>query len=202
MSAPHYASVVRALFALKNETAITGVRQYTTLGVSIKEEEHDAMHTDNINSEPDFPHSFMLAPIHEQLEDTNSPIVSVALFAFAWVRLLEVNGSMQMIHLKWMFLTLPLFSHLLYSQDAAWRNLLPQGVEGIFAVLHNSCGQAFTYKIDGPDALYLGEGDKHETAYDYYGVVQELSLHSHPRFEATPGHCVYSMVSKAGRPRL
>lgn len=165
MSAPHYAAGTRGVIALKNQTLLTAVRPYTSVGLSITEEDHAAMHTDNENSEPDFPHSFLMAPIHEKLQDTDSTIVSIMIVAFAW--------------------------------DAAWRSLLPTGVDGIFAVLRNSCGQAFTYEISGPDALYRGEGDLHDIEYDSYEVVQDLSLHSHAEFESTPGHCYYSMVSSS-----
>jgi hypothetical protein len=44
--------------------------------------------------------------------------------------------------------------------------LLPEGVNGVYCVLHNSAGQSFTYRIHGPRASYLGPGDWHETKYD------------------------------------
>jgi hypothetical protein len=34
-------------------------------------------------------------------------------------------------------------------------------------VLSNSCGQTYTYDVDGPDARYVGAGDLHNAKYDY-----------------------------------
>eukprot|EP00525_Craspedostauros_australis_P009498 CAMPEP_0198134480 /NCGR_PEP_ID=MMETSP1442-20131203/60099_1 /TAXON_ID= /ORGANISM="Craspedostauros australis, Strain CCMP3328" /LENGTH=367 /DNA_ID=CAMNT_0043795625 /DNA_START=765 /DNA_END=1865 /DNA_ORIENTATION=+ len=45
------------------------------------------------------------------------------------------------------------------SLDAPLRNLLPTNMKGIIAVIKNTCGQTFTYIIDGHDALYQGEGE-------------------------------------------
>eukprot|EP00977_Amphora_coffeiformis_P000685 scaffold149_cov179-Amphora_coffeaeformis.AAC.8 len=45
-------------------------------------------------------------------------------------------------------------------------NLLPEGVNGVYAVLSNSCAQTVTYSINGPVATYRGEGDLHDTSFD------------------------------------
>ena len=45
-------------------------------------------------------------------------------------------------------------------------NLLPEGVNGVYAVLSNSCAQTVTYVINGPVATYLREGDLHDTSFD------------------------------------
>jgi hypothetical protein len=50
--------------------------------------------------------------------------------------------------------------------DNYLKNALPDGVDGIYCVLHNSFGQAFTYVVNGQDATYLGEGDLHDKTYD------------------------------------
>ena len=47
------------------------------------------------------------------------------------------------------------------------RNILPDGSDGIVVVFSN-CNQMFTYRIDGPQTVYLGRGDHHETMYDSY----------------------------------
>jgi hypothetical protein len=57
-----------------------------------------------------------------------------------------------------------------------WRNtlthVLPQSVKGMVAVLHNTCGpnqetqQSFTYRLDGPNATYLGQRDMHNSKFD------------------------------------
>lgn len=53
-----------------------------------------------------------------------------------------------------------------------WRDLikdiLPADSVGIIVVFENNCGETFTYQINGPKTLYLGEGDLHEKKYDQY----------------------------------
>lgn len=77
--------------------------------------------------------------------------------------------------------------------DAAFLDLLPTGVNGIVCVIKNNMNQTFTYEIDGHDAIYQGEGDRHETKYDDMSIEVSLALHSHPDYLATPGHAQYQM---------
>ena len=58
--------------------------------------------------------------------------------------------------------------------DLYLSQLLPKGVNGVHAVLSNSCAQVVTYKINGPTAIYLGTGDLHDTKYD--NLQQMLSF--------------------------
>jgi hypothetical protein len=52
-----------------------------------------------------------------------------------------------------------------------WRdfieNILPPGSDGTVVVFENTCGQTFTYQINGPDVVYKGAGDLHDPVYDY-----------------------------------
>lgn len=48
------------------------------------------------------------------------------------------------------------------------RNILPDGSDGIVAVMENDCGQIFSYQINGPDTLYLGPEDHHDPAFDSF----------------------------------
>ena len=79
--------------------------------------------------------------------------------------------------------------------DASMLNLLPDNVNGIYCVIKNNCDQMYSYEIDGKDAYYRGDGDFHNTKYDEYEVVVDLSPHTHPEFELAPNHCTYSLVS-------
>lgn len=83
-------------------------------------------------------------------------------------------------------------------------DLLPDGVDGIYAVLRNSCQQTFTYEVMGSrvslfsvltskwegfmvpvsshmhflqnaQARYLGEGDQHDPSYDHLEVTVPLT---------------------------
>jgi class 3 adenylate cyclase len=50
-------------------------------------------------------------------------------------------------------------------------NLLPEGVRGITCILRNTCGQAYTYELDGNSAYYIGEGDMHNPTYDFTEMI-------------------------------
>ena len=46
------------------------------------------------------------------------------------------------------------------------RNILPEGTHALVVVFENSCGQVFSYEVDGGTALFLGHGDWHDKQYD------------------------------------
>lgn len=66
-----------------------------------------------------------------------------------------------------------LFSHLLPTSD-----------KGIICVVENSYNQVFTYRIDGPEAVFLGMGDLHDLKYDELGVRMSLNDHLKDQFSA------------------
>ena len=86
------------------------------------------------------------------------------------------------------------FSHLVavafYTQNYL-KHLLPVGVSGVYCVLRNSCGQDFSYVINGPEAIYLGEGDLHEQGYNDYEVIIELDEISGISSNDSVGACKY-----------
>jgi hypothetical protein len=66
-----------------------------------------------------------------------------------------------------------------FAMTFFWRDLiqdiLPTDSNGIVVVLENSCGQTFTYQVNGPKTVYLGKGNLHETKYDYLGKASSLT---------------------------
>jgi Adenylate and Guanylate cyclase catalytic domain len=46
------------------------------------------------------------------------------------------------------------------------RNVLPENSVGIILVVTNPCSSAFTYKINGHNAVFLGMDDLHDSKYD------------------------------------
>ena len=58
-----------------------------------------------------------------------------------------------------------------FAMTFYWRDLikdiLPPQSNGVVVVFENACGQIFTYQVNGPETLYLGQGDLHEEEYDY-----------------------------------
>ena len=81
-----------------------------------------------------------------------------------------------------------------FAWDAALLNLLPQDVS-LMAVISNNCNQSYTYHLLGKDALFMGEGDQHDSKYDEHQVAVPLDVHGRTDFSTTPGHCQYKMVS-------
>mmetsp|Transcript_18107 Transcript_18107/g.36476 ORF Transcript_18107/g.36476 Transcript_18107/m.36476 type:complete len:1137 (+) Transcript_18107:96-3506(+) len=157
-----YDHVLNAALTLKYDTVWTKVRPYATAGVSMSQEQHDALHSVREGSKSDHPHSFVWHPVHEKIDDFDSKIVAVIGAGVAW--------------------------------DVPLRNLLPDTVTGIYAVISNSCNQSYTYLLEGSDALYIGEGDLHDHNYDSEGEFYDLSLGKNPEFATTPGHCLYSLT--------
>jgi class 3 adenylate cyclase len=77
-----------------------------------------------------------------------------------------------------------------------FENILQDGHNGVCAVLKESCGNAFTYQIDGPNATFLGAGDLHDPAYDnvkrsteFHGFGGELE----GLLEELSDHCEYTI---------
>ena len=46
------------------------------------------------------------------------------------------------------------------------QDILPANNDGVIVVFENTCGQRFTYMINGPYSVYLGIGDLHDPQYD------------------------------------
>jgi hypothetical protein len=80
---PDFVDAVTAIFALKNQSVVTPVRPYVDAGV-ITIAEHSAMHSSRPNSDVTFPHSFLLTPVHQIPNDSESEIVAYVGGGFAW----------------------------------------------------------------------------------------------------------------------
>jgi hypothetical protein len=71
-------------------------------------------------------------------------------------------------------------------------DILPPTARGIIAILENSQNQSFTYRINGPDVEYLGDGDMHEPQYD--DMVVSLDVSSIVKASANPATRSYTTV--------
>ncbi|CAB9505736.1 Receptor-type guanylate cyclase gcy [Seminavis robusta] len=80
-----------------------------------------------------------------------------------------------------------------FAFDAALRNLIPDGVQGIICVITSNMAANFSYVVDGQNAFFLGMEDHHESKYDDYEVHVDLALHTNPEYTTTPGHSQYQM---------
>lgn len=72
--------------------------------------------------------------------------------------------------------------------DTILQNILPPGVVGIDVVLHNTAGQTFTYRLDGPTASYAGSGDWHDTEYNH---LEQVVSFGNPEREQGQGQMEY-----------
>ena len=79
------------------------------------------------------------------------------------------------------------------SWDKYFVNLLVEGTNGIVMVLHDTCGDHFTYQLNGPEALFLGEGDLHDPAYTYLEYDTEFAPFLKHNFSDTHEHCEYDL---------
>lgn len=109
------------------------------------------------------PHSFLLSPVYDSFEGTRTRD--------------NIIGFLVAV-LPW---------------DSYFSNLLPNSVKGMDVVLHNTCGNHFTYRINGPNAVFVGEGDLHEKAYDYLEVDTPFSPFLEHEFSENNEHCEYDL---------
>jgi class 3 adenylate cyclase len=71
------------------------------------------------------------------------------------------------------------FALTFYWRDLI-KNILPPNSKGVIVVFENTCEQVFTYRIDGENAIYVGQGDQHDSKYDYIGTSSTfLELRDH-----------------------
>jgi hypothetical protein len=57
-------------------------------------------------------------------------------------------------------------------------NLVPEGIDGIYLVVRDTCSNAFTYMINGPVVDYLGAGDWHEPYYNDLEVSTNFTMYT------------------------
>jgi hypothetical protein len=97
----------------------------------------DFLYGGAVTDDHDHPHSIVLNPIYPSLKkDHHDPDDMVGLLA------------------------------AVVSWDIYLSNILHEGNDGVVVVLHNACGEHFTYRIDGPEAIFLGQGDLHDLQYN------------------------------------
>ena len=82
--------------------------------------------------------------------------------------------------------------------DAYFVSVLPEDTNGIVVSVKDTCGSSFTYIINGREAVYLGEGDLHDPAYNdinqTYSFAQEATLSDAQTADTTGPFCDYTMT--------
>jgi hypothetical protein len=69
-------------------------------------------------------------------------------------------------------------------------NILSPKAHGIVVVLKSTCGDQFSYQLNGAESIFLGYGDFHDPSYDY---LVKVSPFSRLNFSDTHDHCVYDL---------
>ena len=81
--------------------------------------------------------------------------------------------------------------------DKLLQHLMPEGVPALDCVLRNSAGQAFSYRVQGPVASYVGPSAQHDRRYQDLGIEimhvansQDKRLENHMQYSLTvyPSH--------------
>lgn len=66
------------------------------------------------------------------------------------------------------------------ASELGWKyffeGALPNMAQGVVCVIENSCQQAFTYRVYGTEAIYMGPGDLHDTSYDEMVESRSMSF--------------------------
>ena len=80
--------------------------------------------------------------------------------------------------------------------DIYFENLLHDGAEGLVCVMRDTCGDVFSYRIDGPHATFLGTGDHHDSKYDSLEFAVPFAPFvdfSDADDDSVDAHCEYSL---------
>lgn len=85
--------------------------------------------------------------------------------------------------------TITAFLVSVFPWDLLLTDVMIDGVNGTVAVMNGTCGDAYTYMINGTEAFYLGAGDLHDGNYTEMKVVTEVA----PFLEVPSGQCSYSL---------
>ena len=106
------------------------------------------------------PHSFVLQPVYREFEEADH-------------RGHEDHSDSDFVG----------FVLALVSWGSYFQNILPNSANGFVAVVEDTCGEGFTYEINGKVAHFVGFGDRHNSKYDNLKNVYVLDM-----FEKSGAH--------------
>ena len=162
--APHDPSIVNFdLLSMEIFARVYHGMWETRLPVISEVTELEFLYGGAIKDDITHPHSFLLEPIYPKLDHTE----------------VEDRDSV----LGFIVAVLP--------WDAFLANLLPAQIKGITVVLHNTCGDHYTYILNGATPIYIGEGDLHESKFNYLGVETDFAPFLEHEFSEKHEHCEY-----------
>eukprot|EP00977_Amphora_coffeiformis_P023090 scaffold12181_cov159-Amphora_coffeaeformis.AAC.1 len=91
--------------------------------------------------------------------------------------------------------------------DTFFENILPPNANGMVVVLRNTCNQSFSFQLNGPNVESLGEGDMHDSKYDFLSrdvsftasINKAYESRSYLGFPMDEEGCQYSLSVHASR---
>lgn len=102
----------------------------------------DGIYKGAVDYDSNMPHSFLLEPVYTTIENHVKDHERDDLVAFV------------VAVMPW---------------DRYFKGILHEGTSGIVVVLHDTCGDHATLRLDGPRVTYLGEGDLHDRSFNHLG---------------------------------
>ena len=77
--------------------------------------------------------------------------------------------------------------------DHYFEKLLPPEAHGITVVMRDTCGDEFSYQINGAEAVFLGYGDHHEAKYSHLEEASPFDVLHKLEASDLHDHCEYDM---------
>jgi class 3 adenylate cyclase len=72
-------------------------------------------------------------------------------------------------------------------------NILSTDVADIILVISNTCGQLVTFKVNGPEAIFVGEGDFHDSNYAKLGKSSSFASYPPQNISTSQSFCEYTI---------
>jgi CHASE domain len=79
------------------------------------------------------------------------------------------------------------------SWEMYFSNILHDSNDGVVVVLDNACDEHFTYRIDGPEAIFLGRGDLHDPQYNALESRTPFAPFLKLNHSSSDEHCEYDL---------
>lgn len=118
----------------------------------------------SIRDEVDHPHSVLMQPVMEDFNDTHHDSS-------------HIMGAVIAV-LPW---------------DHYFENILPPEAHGIIVVMKDTCGDVFSYQVDGAHAIFLGYEDFHDPEYAHLEESSLFAPFQRLNYSEAHTHCEYDI---------
>ncbi|CAB9527346.1 Receptor-type guanylate cyclase gcy [Seminavis robusta] len=144
-----------------------------------------------VEDDANHPHSFILYPIHQ----TFSEVVEHNLIELLGGNTTADNNTATTPEeLTQEDNPIVAAATAVLAWDKYFSYIMPEDAIGLVIVVKDTCGDEFTYQVDGPTATFLGNGDLHDPNYNYLEQTSPFVPFIQWNFTAeTHEHCEYHM---------